>query len=163
MKKQLIVIAALALSATAFAQNNRKQEHQTPPSTPDACDVCTKGVIVKGPQLQVTAMQGAASIANADNGSVANNNMSSNTNGVLLKGPSVQITALSHTGVLAKADNGSYAQNNLASNIGNVGISEYGQLQVVAATRGSFMGAKADNGSRAVQNFSTNNACVDCR
>lgn len=162
MKKQLIVIAALALSATAFAQ--KKPQHPTPtPSTPDACDVCTKGVIVKGPQLQVTAMQGAASIANADNGSVANNNMSSNTNGVLLKGPSVQITALSHTGVLAKADNGSYAQNNLASNIGNVGISEYGQLQVVAATRGSFMGAKADNGSRAVQNFSTNNACVDCR
>jgi hypothetical protein len=159
MKKQLIIMAALALCTTAFA-GDKKGDRGDRNDTPAACDVCTKGVIVKGPQIQITAMQGSASVADANSGSHANNNMSSNTNGVLLNARSTQLTALSHTGVLAKAANGSYAQNNLASNIGNVGIGDE-QLQVVA-TRGSFMGAMANNGSRAVQNFSTNNACVDC-
>lgn len=169
MKKQLAILAAALIATGAWANTTghggngggnggSHGNNQTPP----ACDICTKGVIVKGPQIQVTAMNGSASIAKTYNNSTANNNMSSNTNGVLLEGPSVQLTALSHTGVLAKATNGSFAQNNLASNIGNVGISPNGQLQVVAA-RGSFLGASADLNSRSVQNFSTNNACVDCR
>lgn len=162
MQKRLIVVAASALSTVAFAQNNKQKPPTNNALAPDICEICTNDVVVKGPQIQVTTVQSSASIADTDNGSTANN-MLSNTNGVLLKGRSGRITALSHTGALAHANDGSYAQDKLTSTIGSVDISEYGRLQVMAATCGSFMGAMANNGSRAIQNFPTNNACVDYR
>lgn len=166
MKTHLAFLAALALasSGAAFAKGKTPPPPAPEPEAPAACDVCAHDVVVKGPQIQVTAMKHSASIATANgNNSAAYNNMSSNTKGVLINAgvTSTQITALDHTGVLAKAENGSYANNNLASNIGSVGVGA-NQLQVVAAS-GSYMGAKANNGARAIQNFSSNNACVDCR
>lgn len=164
MKKQLAILAALAISGTAFAGGYGQQ---TPPQnqpTDPACNVCSHDVVIKANQNQVTKLFWSSSTATANGASsYAANNMSSNTSGVLINASSDQLTDLSGTVVLAEANGAnSSAQNNLASNIGSVGVGA-SQYQAVIAG-GSFIKAVANGAnSRAIQNMSSNNGCQSCQ
>lgn len=162
MKKQLAILATLAISGAAFA--NGWNPTPTPPTTNPACDVCSHEVVVKANQNQVTKLFWSSSAATANGAnSYAANNMSSNTAGVLINASSDQLTDLGGTHVLAEANGAnSSAQNNLASNIGSVGVGA-SQYQAVVAS-GSFIKAVANGAnSRAIQNMSTNNGCQGCQ
>ena len=129
MKKQLLVLGALAISGSAFAVS-------LPPWLGGGdCDVCEQDIKLLAPTIQSTTLFGSSSKADASGtNSRAANNMSSNTYGVVIKAKSTQTTDLAGTHVLAEASGtDSRASNNLASNIGAVGVGAE-QSQYVKAT-----------------------------